>query len=394
MNNNIDKYIKEILSKELYVPNHYTNAIKEALYKKEKKKNIKNKKIYRYIVAIASCIILVFGSVFAKDIVKNIKSFFNMNEGIDTAIKNNYIEEINMEYINSNKTKLKIDYMLMDDYNLNLSFCIKIEDDKIKINDITQISFSNMIITDEEHKILYCNDKDRFNEYCKNNNLQLTFNEFNEKYINSEINYYIKNKNQENQEINVVYNLASEMYPKSKKLYVEISQISVEKENTSVKINGDWKIQIDVPDIFYNRENMIYKVKNCSNSNINVTSAVINDTCLKIELMTEEEGIYEDSDSDELKEEKIKEYVNSIIKERELGNGIEPIFTDMYVENEKGEKFYPIRSNSEDEGYNKTFTGNIKFWQTFSLTKYDATNIVKVYLTYKEENIEIELERK
>ena len=123
MNNNIDKYIKEILSKELYVPNHYTNTIKEALYKKEKKKNIKNKKIYRYIVAIASCIILVFGSVFAKDIVKNIKSFFNMNEGIDTAIKNNYIEEINMEYINSNKTKLKIDYMLMDDYNLNLSFC-------------------------------------------------------------------------------------------------------------------------------------------------------------------------------------------------------------------------------------------------------------------------------
>ena len=65
-----------------------------------------------------------------------------------------------------------------------------------------------------------------------------------------------------------------------------------------------------------------------------------------------------------------------------------------YVETENGEKFYPTASNSEDSGtFNDYMTGLVTYWQTFNLTKYDATENLKVHLKYKGEDILIELEK-
>ena len=70
------------------------------------------------------------------------------------------------------------------------------------------------------------------------------------------------------------------------------------------------------------------------------------------------------------------------------------LFSDnAYVENSDGKIFTPTKSSSEDSGYIRAFTGDIRYWQTFNLTKYDAANQIKVYINYKGKDITIELER-
>lgn len=71
------------------------------------------------------------------------------------------------------------------------------------------------------------------------------------------------------------------------------------------------------------------------------------------------------------------------------------IIKNEYVENDKGEKFYPVKSSSDgNEGYNQMFSGMLRHWQTFDLTEYNSTDTLKVNFELNGEQIEIELERK
>ena len=133
---------------------------------------------------------------------------------MDNAIEHGYIDKPNMEYVSSNDTEIKIDKVLMDDYNLNLEFNIKINENMLQEN-IKEISFPDMLITDEEKNILYCEDEQVFKEYCKVNNLEYIWKETNDKYINSGSNWYIKSINKDS--ISLIYNFYATNYPASKK---------------------------------------------------------------------------------------------------------------------------------------------------------------------------------
>ncbi len=69
-------------------------------------------------------------------------------------------------------------------------------------------------------------------------------------------------------------------------------------------------------------------------------------------------------------------------------------FKNEYIENDRGEKFYPTISTSEDTGYSFIDMSYLLHWQTFNLNKYNATNTLKIYMNYNGEDIIIELERK
>ena len=121
---------------------------------------------------------------------------------------------------------------------------------------------------------------------------------------------------------------------------------------------------------------------------------------MKLELTIQEEKVYQEGDSQEVIKQKVEEKLN---KEKEdfLAKGelqdIENVglfSKSPYVETENGEKFYPTASNSEDSGtFNDYMTGLVTYWQTFNLTKYDATENLKVHLKYKGADILIELEK-
>ena len=85
----------------------------------------KTRKSIMKIAAIACCTMLsITGVVFAKDIGNFVKEFFggNSSEGVDTAVNNGYVADANTEYQNAEGIDLKIDTILMDDFNFDMNF--------------------------------------------------------------------------------------------------------------------------------------------------------------------------------------------------------------------------------------------------------------------------------
>lgn len=401
MENNLDEIdvlLFDYFEHNREVPDIISRGIDSAL----KSKNI-NVNIFaiikRFIITILGLISLVGGVVFAKDIANYIYHFFDHNVGIDTAIENGYIETPEMEYVNSSNIETKIENILMDDYNL--SFTILIKFDAIEnVSEINQIRLPNLLISDNEKNILYCEDEETFNKYCEENKLKYKYLDFNDNYINSGSNWYIKSKNIEENTVELIYNLYGKVFPKSKKLDIAFSKINIgdlpNDDKTENKcIEGKWKINLDVPEEFYNREALVYRVKSCSDETIKVTEAVVYNTSMKFQLETQENPVYLPTDSEEMKRQKVSEWRQKY-KEDVANNDFSNIHIfgyEPYVETEDNKRYYPAESSSEDSGFSRPYTGNITYWQTFTLTKYDATDTLKVFINYKQKDIQIGLER-
>lgn len=380
----------------------YENANNDKFYEMniDEARRINIKKSSVKILATASVFVFfITGIVFAKEIKILVNNFFNNNKGLDTAIQNGYINEPKVDYIESNDTKIIVKNFLMDDFNLNFSFEINF-DSNISIDNVARIRLPNLIITDDEKRILYCEDEDTLNNYNKANNCNYSMNSFNNNYINSGSNWYIKNKIKNTNTVELIYNFYANNYPKSKEIYLNFTKINLSEqektENKELILNGNWQIKLDVPEKFYNREALVYSVKSCSNPNLNITDATLYDTCFKFKFNTNVDPIYNESDSIEIKREKMNELnswmVNELKDFREMVN-------DEYILNDYGEKFYPLRSSPEDAQVDYFPDGRFEYMQSFDLTKYNKnSNHIKVYLNLNlptiKENIEIELERK
>lgn len=392
----LDDFIQKTLDEKIHTPESYKKAIKTALIKKEKSST--KFKFYKLVPLTCICTILIASLVYAEDIKKIILNFYNNSKGIDTAIENEYIENPETEYLESNNTLIKIDNILMDDFNLSMTFSLKV-DESINVKEIRKVRFTDMIITDENNKIIYCQNENSFNSYCTKNGLNYTFGEYNENYINNGQNWYIKNKVEETNTIEVVYNLFADKYPKSKKLFINLGQINMSRkeiyENEEIVIKGNWNIELEMPEKFYNRECFVYNVKNVSDEEISVTDTSVYDTCMKFEFTTSTEPIYNENDSEDIKKEKKEELYNWFKDFVLSGNSL---IEDEYVEDINGKRFYPSESSSEDAGTDYGFDGKIKHWQTFNLTKYDMTDNLKIHLILntkdERKEIVIDLERK
>ena len=134
---------------------------------------------------------------------------------------------------------------------------------------------------------------------------------------------------------------------------------------------------------------MIYRVKSCSKDDLIVTKAEISNTAMKIEWTTRwGDPVYTSRDSEEEKQRKIEEFFNNTHSVRNI------LIQNEYVENSEGKRFYPTENNDGDGGYNQMFSGMLIHWQTFDLTKYNATDTLKVVFEFNGEKIIIELENK
>lgn len=210
---------------------------------------IKHKQKFRYkvldslkkvAVVSVSAVTLFGGYCFAKMIIENY--FYTENNGIETAASNGYIYTVNSDYSISNNNKLKVDNILMDDSTLNLSFSLEL--DNVDYTNVKDVIFSDILITDDSNNILYANSEESFNDYCKKNNLNYNFMDFTENYINSGINYYIQNI--DNNIIKVIYNFTPSglsKYPNSKTLTINLKNLKFSENSEEIK--GDWSFSIE-----------------------------------------------------------------------------------------------------------------------------------------------------
>lgn len=365
--------------------------------------------VIKYIVATLLMITSFSGVVFAKDISEKIyENFFLTGKGMETAMNEGYIENIEMEEKISNtiaeneetgkkiedtNTKIKIENFVMDDFNLSMIINVTLSDkinEIIKPQDIWEMNFPDLVITDEEN-----------NKVVKNSGL----------------NCFIQNRG--NNPVKVVYNYytgGDEVYPKSKKLNFNMTQIKIsDKDETlmgeeEITLTGNWNFEIDVPEKMYNRKNTIYKQVSTTNSEFNVLEAKVYETGtdLKLKFKGEKrpkaptlpeiefwESLPQD---DELKNIDILNYFENKIRKTDeyreyLTKSFEVWNYEKYIKNENGKRFNMTESPRENGGGSIDDDGYIESSCTFDLTKYDLTDKITVYIDYHGNKAEIVLEK-
>lgn len=398
---NLDKKIQSILSNNLDISEEYSNMINSTLkhLPNKNKKSFTFKKIKWSLIATCCFAFSISGIVFSKNISNFVQNFFNYNKGIDTAINHGYLEEPAPNYIESNGTTVNLENVLMDDFTLNFSLSIN-TNNEIDISKISRIRIPDMIITDEENRILFCDNREVFETYCQNNNLDYEYTEFTENYINSSSNWYIKEKSSENNTATLVYNLSGDNFPKSKKLIISFNQINMSyneiSENEENILTGNWNIVQELPEMFYNRKAILYNIKNCNYSDLNITEAYLTNTGMRFEFTANFKKWFDEDASQETKDEAYENF--RVWRMKELENDRKLIY-DEYLINEKGEKFYPLESSTEDAFTQYQVTGDFLHIQTFNLTQFDdnSNNLTLhfiINLPYEKREVTIELEKK
>lgn len=435
-----DKELLEKLKINIALSNFKDEKNKQTTLCKEKwGYNMKKK-----ILAIgAACFIAVSGVALAFNGEKIVNHFRGLGNGIDTAANNGYIENVDMEPIKEetevqNKevenvnVGVKIDDFVMDDYNLSVKFSFQFEDgieNVLNLDNLHNIELDDLYILDENNVLIYNMLKEEeFNEVCNKHNLDLEFGEFSDNCLNNGLNSFVSVASQELKLAELQYNMYTDKYPKSKELdfyFTKITFTENDKEEKTTLV-GDWHIHLDVPEKFYNRTEEYYKVTSCTNENFNIYTAKVTDTGFEFGMtidnekepeypeeltkkMTEIHEQYGNGDipynspeySEEKQEEemyKLNELLNtSPYKEmrEEYYKKAMPILSDgwtftgdkegesCYVMNENNEKFECTLSPSRKCSYKFIDGDKYDFYETYSMTKYDATDNITMVINYR-----------
>ena len=170
-----DKEIKKAICKKIDKPQEYSNIIKNALINSEPQNSYaKQMNIIKRVACFLLVIAFTTSIIFAKDIYAFVNKYIlktNSSDGIQRAIDNGYIQDVNMKYIDSNGVKVKVTEILMDDYNLSMMFYIEIPEIE-NIQEVYKVSFPNLIITDDQDNIIVAEfeNTDKYHEFCKERN--------------------------------------------------------------------------------------------------------------------------------------------------------------------------------------------------------------------------------
>ena len=337
-------------------------------------------------LAVACCMLLtITGVAFAKNIGNYINNLFgsNASDGVQTAVENGYIKEVEPVYINSEGIEFALDSFLIDDYNLDINFKMKLSneyDSKIMQGAILQ----DLKILDENGNVVFVTmevDQEIAKENGTIGTEQFTphfwggYSMGGDIVNDNELIYHL-----------VAYGSEEHKIASAKQLNISFSKIFVHKDNNERIINtiyeGNWNFQADVPEEMYNRENIVYKVKSCNDNNTKVGYAILSNTAFKIEIP---ETTTNKVDYEILHSDSPKSIFDKMALQKE------------YVETSDGKRFETAMRSDGDGGFSLPAGESnkiINYSQTFNLTKFDATDELKVHIfTNKGEEIIIEYER-
>lgn len=296
------------------------------------------------------------------------------NNRISSTLKNKYDEEIEMDYVSSNNTKIKINQIMLDEFNLGIMCDIILNENKL--SDLIDVEFKNTIIIDDISNILYAKyeNEDELIKYCEEKNLDIG------KYGNgfSDGSYTGKIVNIQDNNLLFSFYTSSENFPNSQKLYIKFDTIYLTKKNDDIEIiDGVWEINLDLGNIAQKRKEVEYSVININDSKTTITKSLVSMSNMKLELIT---------NSDKIDFKKLKN------KDINLMNVNDMIpFHEMYIETENGQKYF--QSSYGSNGYDTIEDGKIKYYVTFDYTYYDIAEKIKIILpTNKKEEIIIELQ--
>lgn len=251
------------------VPLSTQNTIENAFKDKHKEKSTTIILLKRVAIFILCIGIVTATTVYAKDIINFITNIFiNSTPGIDKAVDNGYVQNVDMDFITYNDIGVKVDYVLMDNNNLDISFVYKYYDDNIEIDNI---SFNTLSIKDENNNMLFW-----LSENAIPNNDGIVLLDTNAKFNNIE-------KNIENKTIRSSLLLTSENFPNSQILTISISSIAIKINNQSTYVDGNWNFSINLDNKFVTRNSSEYH-SNSTSPYVDSVKTSLSNTSLIIEL--------------------------------------------------------------------------------------------------------------
>ena len=263
-NDIIEQQIFEFTRNDKSVPSFVDDAIRSAMSRVKPTNNLIYK-IKKIIIFILSLGIMTTSAVFAKDIVKFFKSIFtNTTPGINSAIENGKVYNIDMDFVYNNNVGIKVNSVVEDDNVIDIAFVF----DCPEQDGITNIVLSDFEVFDGYEKILniqkseekkyYINNEEDYSEY-----IQL-MNDF--KKVD---NLYYKS---------ILFNIEEKVDVKNLKL--NISQVQIYKDKEINNINGNWSFNLKLnKNDRNNPENILEKT---GEYNINYNKNIIKEVSYEI----------------------------------------------------------------------------------------------------------------
>lgn len=255
-------------NKDEEIPLSTQKAIENAFKDKNKEKSTTIIMLKRVAVFILCIGIVTATTVYAKDIINFITSIFtNSNPGIDKAVENGYIQNVDMDFITYNDVGVKVDYLLMDDKNLDISFVYKYYGETTSFNSLT---FSNLTIKDEQNHIL-CLMSENSSDLTSVTDI-----------IGTSVRAVAKPHLLDVSTVRESILITSDNFPNSNTLYIEISEIVLNIENETKYIKGNWNFSIHLENNFVTRTSNEYY--STSSPYIDKIDASLTNTSLDLEL--------------------------------------------------------------------------------------------------------------
>ena len=304
-------------------------------------------------IGIAACMALsMTGVVFATTQIIN-KFGANSSDGIQTAINNEYYSDVNTEYRESNGISTSIESFLIDDNNFDMNINIKFDssynlqdmlsnDGEIDIMDLKVVNekdekiFATRELESEEMTSLYKTEQEAKENY---DSYMGAYSETTEKISDNEIKFYLTATGNPvdfttSQKLKVTFNKIRNRYWEN-------------GEEKYIIYEGKWSYDIDVPNKMAKSNIINYKLVSISDENYKFESARLSNTAFKIYLSNCKGISWNDNEC---------------------------------VETSDGRKFYPAQRADGDGEISVKEDGSVRYYNTFNLTNYDATDNLKVHL--------------
>ena len=332
---------------------------------------IRNKKIIVLVCTLIFALAMVTGVTYADEIAEWVKEFFgaNASDGVDTAVNHGFVATLDSNPQTSEGIEIKIASFMIDDYNFGMNFLLTVNDEIKKVK-FKKVEIYDLRVTDE-------NSETVFNTHISNFETE----ELKPKKYMGGYSFSNTTIDENNIKISLTASQTDNTFPKSKKLIAEFTKLKVIDEmGNEVIYEGDWKLEAEVPEEMYKREAIIYKVKSCNDDKTIVADAILTNTAFKISIpLTTTDKIDYKALYDR---ENMKSIYSLIALQKE------------YVKNANGQKFETSKDGNSGYGGASDQRKITDYYQTFNLTKYDATDELTVHIfTNSGEEIIIEYER-
>lgn len=213
------EYIKnQVLSED--VKNNIIQAMKKEYEKKEK---IHSNKLYKKVIGVVACLLIISSVTFAGNIGDFFTNIFKNTEmNKDQVINPNSIIEINSEYVTCDGIGLNVAYMYEDDEYLYAVMNVK------GVDNLIDITINKMTINDIKNNISY----DDINLISKENNHW-----WSAQYKNDSKIIFIKIEKNENLD-------------SIKELELKINNLTLKRETNKFNdIIGEWIFKIENPSV-------------------------------------------------------------------------------------------------------------------------------------------------